>query len=779
MDLSHLHNQQRLLQTCLPNMSEINIAHAARLDDLTMREPHLLEDHLAAVACLSACFARSFDAQDWARLAGQWHDIGKYRPAFQRYIRHVTGFEAENSHVESAGRVDHSTAGAVHAVNELGDAAGRLLAYLIAGHHAGLPDWNGDNSSLHQRLTAGREAGFLDEALARKPPEAILRGSPPTSRPKGVPADFHLWIRMLFSCLVDADFLDTEAYMNSEKSDTRGAYSRIDDLLSRLDTHTADLSKKASTTPVNQIRSAVLRQCVERAGEKSTSGIFSLTVPTGGGKTLSSLAFALHHAAKHGKRRVIYAIPYLSIIEQTADTFRKIFGDDVVEHHSNLDPDKETARSRLATENWDAPLIVTTNVQLFESLFAAKTSRCRKLHNLVDSVVILDEAQLLPPEFLEPCLAAIRVLSKQYGVTFVVCTATQPAFQPRVINGIPFCGLPDVSELMRDGPYIKTPDDLYNVLDRTTVHWPKTLEPMSWDELSEQVLAHSQALVIVNRKLHASELAKRLPGAIYLSTNLCGEHRAVLLDEIRARLITNRNRARVGLPVHPLHVVSTQLIEAGVDVDFPVVYRALAGIDSVAQAAGRCNREGQLLQGETKVKGQVFVFIPPEPAPSGLLLKGEQATRELLAIDPEPVLSPALFERYFRLWFASINSLDREGILALLKPGNGLEISFRTVAEKFRLIPDEGVPIIVLFGEAKKWIAALESKGTDRWLMRKLQRYSVNVHKDCLGRLIDRRDVEEVLPGIYVQANDLLYDDVFGFIGCADSVLLSSEKLCV
>ena len=760
-------------------MPDLYIAHVARLDDLTLREPHRLEDHLAAVACMSACFARPFDSQDWARLAGQWHDLGKYRPKFQQYIRRVTGFEAENAHIETPLRVDHSTAGAVHAINELGDAAGRLLAYLIAGHHAGLPDWNGDNSSLFPRLAAARADGFLEEALNQAPPEAILRGARPASRPKGDSADFHLWLRMLFSCLVDADFLDTEAYMSSAKSDFRGTHSSIDDLLLRFTGNATSLAENASPTLVNQIRSDVLRQCIERAGEKSASGLYSLTVPTGGGKTLSSLAFALHHAAKHGKRRVIYAIPYLSIIEQTADTFRKIFGEDVVEHHSNLDPDKETARSRLATENWDAPLIVTTNVQLFESLFAARTSRCRKLHNLVDSVVILDEAQLLPPEFLEPCLAAIRTLSKLYRVTFVLCTATQPAFQPREINGQTFFGLPDVSELMRGGPYVQNPDDLFGALDRITVHWPESALPTSWDDLSQRVLQHAQALVIVNRKPHASELTRRIPGAIYLSTNLCGSHRSDRLDEIRNRLAANRERAKAGLPVDPLHVVSTQLIEAGVDVDFPVVYRALAGLDSIAQAAGRCNREGQLSHGETKSKGEVVIFIPPEPAPSGLLLKGEQATRELLAIDPCPELSPALFERYFRLWFASINSMDTEGIVALLQPGNGLEISFRTAAEKFRLIPDDSVPIIVRLDESEKWISMLKSKGPDRWLMRKLQRYSVNVHKDCLRRLVDRHDVQEVLPGIYVQANDLLYDDVFGFIGCADMVALSAEKLYI
>lgn len=666
--------------------------------------------------------------------------------------------------------MDHSTAGAVHAVDELGDGAGRLLAYLIAGHHAGLPDWNGDNSSLFQRLEDARQKGFLKEALDQQPPEAILRGQRPDSRPKGDVAHLHLWLRMLFSSLVDADFLDTENYMNSDKANTRAAYPNIDSLLARFTSHMERLAADAEPTVVNRIRADVLCQCIERASEERGNGLYSLTVPTGGGKTLSSLAFALHHAAQHGKRRVIYAIPYLSIIEQTADVFRGIFGEDVVEHHSNLDPDKESARSRLASENWDAPLIVTTNVQLFESLFAARTSRCRKLHNLVDSVVILDEAQLLPPEFLEPCLATIRALSKHYGVTFVLCTATQPAFHPREINGQPFAGLPDVRELMRGGSHVQDPNDLYQGLDRVKVHWPDTSVTTSWDELAERVTRHDQALAIVNRKIHARELAKRLPHALYLSTDLCGAHRAERIEEIRIRLEANRERAKSGLPICPLQVVSTQLIEAGVDVDFPVVFRALAGLDSIAQAAGRCNREGRLMHGEEEIKGEIHIFTPPEPAPSGLLLKGEQATRALLALDPDPTLAPNLFERYFRLWFAAINSMDKEGIVGLLTSGNGLEISFRTAAEKFKLIPDDGAPVIVRWGEAEKWLTKLKADKPDRWIMRKLQRYSVNVRKDCLARLIDRHDVEEVLPGFYAQSNDLLYDETFGFLGCAENI---------
>jgi CRISPR-associated endonuclease/helicase Cas3 len=539
------------------------------------------------------------------------------------------------------------------------------------------------------------------------------------------------------------------------------------------------LVEQTQPSPINQLRTKVLKQCIERAAESIGNGLYSLTVPTGGAKTLSSLGFALHHAIHHGKRRVIYAIPYLSIIEQTADIFRDIFGDDLVEHHSNLDPDQETLRSRLAGENWDAPLIVTTNVQLFESLYAARSSRCRKLHNLVNSVVILDEAQLLPTEFLEPCLAAIRTLSTHYGVTFVLCTATQPAFAPRDINGRPFLGLPDVRELMQGGPHVQAPADLYRNLERVKVHWPDTQQPTDWDQIAARVGEHDQVLVIVNRKRDARELAQNLPGALYLSTDLCGAHRAERIAEIRNRLETNRELAKTGLPPVPLRVVSTQLIEAGVDVDFPVVFRALAGMDSITQAAGRCNREGRLTRGADAAQGMVYVFTAPTPAPQGLLLKGEQATRELLASDPNPTLTPALFERYFRLWFAALNTFDKADILDLLRPGPGLEIRFRTAAEQFNLIADDGEPVIVRWGESEKWLKLLQSGKPDRWLMRKLQRYSVNVRRDCLDRLIDQGDVRKILPGIYAQEHDLLYDKTLGFLGCADDTAPAAGNFIV
>ncbi len=331
--------------------------------------PHDLDDHLRCVGQRAEECARVFDSGDWARVAGIWHDLGKYSAEFQRRIKSASGYDA---HLEgSVGRVDHSTAGAQHAIAQFG-LHGRILAYLIAGHHAGLPDWHTSETpgaALKARLDDGRH---LERALIQPIPPEIISQPKPDSGLLGKADGFALWVRMLFSCLVDADFLDTEAFMNADKAAQRIEALTVSELLSRFDAFMKNNFSDAPPTPVNRTRADVLRQCREKARE--TPGLFSLTVPTGGGKTLSSLAFALEHAKRHGKRRVIYAIPYTSIIEQTANVFRDIFPDAVIEHHSNLDPDKETVKSRLAAENWDAPLIVTTNVQFFESLFAAKTT---------------------------------------------------------------------------------------------------------------------------------------------------------------------------------------------------------------------------------------------------------------------------------------------------------------------------------------------------------------------------------------------------------------------
>jgi len=576
------------------NGKQKNLALAhVRQEDSGNWHKHFLDEHLRGVAGLAANFATNFDSSEWASIAGLWHDIGKYSTEFQRYIKTVSGYDAE-AHIEDApGRVDHSTAGALHAVRQFGT-HGRILAYLIAGHHAGLADWSAAETgakALSKRLDLEHEY-LLDRIPAQTIPQEILTQPKPTTKMRGGAEGLHLWLRMLFSCLVDADFLDTEKFMNDAQAAARSGYRDIADLMDRFDKHMAAFTVNADNTPVNTIRTDILRQCREKAA--LNPGMFSLTVPTGGGKTLSGMAFALQHAVQYNKKtddqmkhkqRIIYVIPYTSIIEQTAGIFRDIFGDNVVEHHANLDPDKEDARSRLATENWDAPVIVTTNVQFFESLFAARTSRCRKLHNIVNSVVVLDEAQLLPPEFLQPIVNVMNQLVTYYGVTFVLSTATQPAlgsFQP--FGGKPFHGLDNVHEIMDD------PDSLYQKLKRVEVSVPSDLQTSrDWQSIANELIQHPSVLCIVSRRDDARELHRLMTASengkdtLHLSALMCGEHRSKVIADIKTRLKRNE----------PVRVISTQLVEAGVDVDFPVVCRALAGLDSIAQAAGRCNREGK------------------------------------------------------------------------------------------------------------------------------------------------------------------------------------------
>lgn len=727
------------------------IAHAAQNPDGSWRDPHDLADHLVCVAALAACHARAFGAEDWAHLAGLWHDLGKYRSRFQHYIRKVSGFDAEAHIKGEAGKAPHSTAGAMLACDRFG-AAGRVLAYLIAGHHAGLYDWFG---GLDARLDSADSRDELNEALAENPPGDILDHGAFAPDLRGIPGGsngFALWVRMLFSCLIDADRLDTEAYMDEGKSAQRGGWPDLQTLLEQFDVFMASKTTSAEPTPVNQLRADILRQCREKATD--APGLFSLTVPTGGGKTLSSMAFALEHAKRYHKRRIIYVIPYTSIIEQTADTFRDIFGDAVIEHHSNAetDPDKENHKSHLACENWDAPIVVTTNVQFFESLFAAKTSRCRKLHNIVDSVVVLDEAQLLPAEFLQPILDVLNLLTQHYGVTAVLSTATQPALATREYFDAKnnMRGLEGVREIMGD------PDALYAQLERVKVRLPADWNtPTSWVTLADEINQFDSVLTIVNRRNDARELWGLMPeGTLHLSALMCGEHRSQTIWLIKARL-------KDGIPTR---VISTQLVEAGVDVDFPVVYRALAGLDSIAQAAGRCNREGRLQQGE------VVVFVPPQPAPPGLLRKGEDACRSVLHAHPGKPLERALFARYFEKLYHACD-LDAQGIGELLKvDGQTLAVNFRTAAEKFKLIQDEdSAPVIVLYrgldgsdDKVDELLNTLRKHGPERWLMRKLQRYTVTVHTREVMKLLSQGDVEEAIPGLYIQVSDWLYHPDLG-----------------
>lgn len=708
---------------------------------------HEINEHLEAVAALASQQASKFGSADWAYLAGLWHDLGKYSQAFQHRIKTLSGFDAE-AHLEGkAGKVDHSTAGAQYAIEQLG-VSGRILAYLIAGHHAGLPDWHtGEAKGLALKVRLD-EPSHLERVLSQNIPQTILSQSKPTSSLLGGSEGFALWVRMLFSTLVDADFLDTEQFIDEDKATHRKNTISIKTLLEQFNMHMDEKFSDKKNTKVNRIRAEVLQQCREQAHKPC--GIFSLTVPTGGGKTLSSLAFALGHANTHDKKRVIYVIPYTSIIEQTANTFREIFSDAVLEHHSNLDPDKETTvKNRLAAENWDAPIIVTTNVQFFESLFAAKTSRCRKLHNIANSVVVLDEAQLLPPEFLKPILKVMNLLTQHYGVTFVLSTATQPALNKRSGFDWDFPGLENVTEI------IKHPEALYLDLERVKVSLPSDFqESETWDDIAAQVQKHKSVLAIVNSRSDARELHRRLPeGTLHLSALMCGEHRSRVIENIKQRL--NAGEA--------LRVVSTQLVESGVDIDFPVVFRALAGLDSIAQASGRCNREGKASL------GKVVVFVPPKPPPPGYLRRAAQTTISILSGESGNPLQRRHFKNYFEQLYWKAPSLDQNGIEELLRPEGDaddcLKVQFRTAAQRFQLIDESGYrSLIVRYAKSPDLIGQLQKQGPERWLMRKLQRYTVSLPEYQFQTLLNQNDISEIYPGLFAQTANALYHPVLGVL---------------
>jgi CRISPR-associated endonuclease/helicase Cas3 len=665
----------------------------------------------------------------------------------------------------------------------------RLLQYAIAGHHAGLADWEG---GLAQRLAGADAQAEADQALSEPNPQDILRPALGdldrrallallNERADGTPqpgrAALHL--RMLFSALVDADFLDTEAYFEPDAARQRCGTIGIDALRQACDAHLQRVCS-AAQGPVNRVRAEVLRQC--RAKAALPSGVFRLSVPTGGGKTLSSLTFALEHAVRHGKRRVVYAIPYTSIIEQTADVFRSVFaalGDDVVlEHHSNAEADesRDNHRSRLACENWDAPLVVTTNVQLFESLFSRRTSRCRKLHSLVDSVIVLDEAQLLPLQFLQPIVDVLRYLVQDFGCTVLLCTATQPVLDAGAgfdaQRGLQR-GIGAVTEIVADVPA------LYAALNRVQVQLPPSLStPRAWPELADEITTHGAVLTIVNRRADSAALyrlvkARAPDGCWHLSALMCAQHRSDTIAAIKAALAARREALAAGREAAPVRVVATQLVEAGVDFDFPVVYRALAGLDSVAQAAGRCNREGRLNE-----PGQVHVFVPPTKSPPGLLTLARDTCTAVWHDLPVQPLALPLVERYFKRLLHDTKSTDDKRICELLslRPDMGaltLPLQLRAAAEAFRLIDDQdGAVVLVRYRsptareDIDALIGALERDGPSRWLMRRLQRYGVTLYRHQCTALLRDGLIREVpaCPGLLVQHEACadFYDEALG-----------------
>ena len=752
-------------------------AHSAQ-DELGNLLPYkhwqTLQSHSVNVGEMAAEFARVFGSQEIACQAGKLHDLGKYSKAFDRRLH-------------GGSSVDHATAGAKIAVERWGDVIGKLMAFCIAGHHAGLNgSGEGDNRrTLKQCLVLqfGADIPALDNLWQQEIKLPQNLSAPPLKADAHHPFfSYAFFTRMLYSCLVDADYLDTEAfYSNLEnKVAERGGYPDLNSLqhnfnqfINAFRRRVAQASKQTEAekrnAALNRLRSEILDHAVEQAAQPQ--GLFTLTVPTGGGKTFTSMAFALEHAKRHNMRRVIYVIPFTSIIEQNAAEFRKAFGElgeqAVLEHHSTFDDgklqgDATKDKLRLASENWDAPIVVTTAVQFFESLFADRSSRCRKLHNIAGSVIILDEAQMLPLNLLLPIMQAIKELAQNYRCSIVMCTATQPAVQAE--NGF-YHGFENVREIA------PKPTALFDKLRRTTVQHIGTQTDA---DLLAKFGEHPQMLVIVNNRRHARGLydqVKHLDGTFHLTTLMCAKHRSQKLDEIRGRLKNGE----------PCRVIATSLIEAGVDVDFPLVMRAEAGLDSVAQAAGRCNREGK----RPSENSFVWIFAPEDKWQAPPELATQAAVMRLTADEfSDNLLSAQAVAAYFaELYQLKGSELDNKKILKMHNDtGQSLDFPFQTIADKFRMIESHMQPLIIPFDvEVENLISSLHHADHIGGLLRKLQPYTVQIPEKALAALYKAGRIEPINEKNFGKQFYTLigldwYDEVAG-LSWEDMEFLKGESL--
>lgn len=707
-------------------------------DIVEKKDWHLLSSHLKGTGVKAASFLDIVGCADLGMAAGLLHDLGKYSLEFQNRLS------------GNQNRVNHSTAGAGIAIERYGEKLGKLLAFCIAGHHAGLA-----NGVHGERITALQDrlrehVPVLDPTWKKEiaiPSPSDLSSSLSALKPPGESChgghSIALLVRMLFSALVDADYLDTEAWFAGKDGTrpNRGEYLSLAELRGRLSGFLEKLLANSNTGFVNELRREILAHARGRATD--SPGLFSLTVPTGGGKTLTSLAFALDHAIEHGLDRVIYVIPYTSIVEQTAAVFRqalsvgRIENDLIVEHHSTFDEERISFREsreklRLAMENWDAPIIVTTSVQFFESLFANRPSRCRKLHNIANSVVILDEAQTLPLKYLKPCVAVIDELARNWRTSMVLCTATQPALgKSDGFTG----GLENVRELAPE------PSRLQMGLRRTRIVREGEIDD---EDLAYRLELSPQVLCIVNTRRHARELYEsisHLQGAFHLSTLMCARHRTECLDAIRQHL-------KAGEPVR---LISTSLVEAGVDLDFPSVWRAEAGLESVIQAAGRCNREGRL-----ESFGEIHVFEPAlgegrQPPPE--INQFAAVARSVFRKHDDPMDLQAIREYFQELyWLRDDEALDEKRILPRLEMQRAsLDFPFEEIASDFRLIESPMVPVIVPwagYGQEDDLASSLIDRlqGIERpgWIARKLQPFVVQIPQQARAELLNVGAVEAI-----------------------------------
>jgi|LSQX01.1.fsa_nt_gb CRISPR-associated endonuclease/helicase Cas3 len=725
------------------------------IDDQNIAHKQPLTDHLIQVAKLAEKFSSKWGSENWGFVAGLLHDHGKDSTLWQNYLEIKSGYKQAPAQGATLGKIPHAIYGAAEAESLFPGGKGRMLAYCISGHHAGLPDWSsadeeGGKASLEYQLSQA----FKFQRLSNKDYHFDnYHLEPPNIQLSSNSVILSLWIRMLFSALVDADYLDTERFMKPAESELRGKYLSIQELLEIIFQDNENLDSSSPNTPINAVRRNVRARCLQYADRKP--GVFSLSVPTGGGKTLSSMNFALAHANKHNKERIIYVMPFLSIIEQNAGVFKRVFGDDqVVEHHSNIEENDKTTEARLAAENWDAPIIVTTAVQFYESLFSASPGRCRKLHNIANSVIVLDEAHMVPLEYLAPILETLRALVDYFGVTLLLSTATQPALAGE-ISGHKTAGFDEVTEIMGT---VEDVNRLYKALERCEIQMRKEDQTVSsWEEIADELQDLRQVLCIVSDRKSCRYLHSLMPKDTYhLSALMCPEHRSQSIKEIIKKLENNEE----------VRVISTQLIEAGVDVDFPVVYRAFAGLDSIIQAAGRCNREGKL-----KEKGKVIVFNTASAPPIGLLRKAAQATSKIIRPNQgmPDVFDPKIIEQFYGEYYSQANSLDENQILPLLNPlmrdGKNLDVAFRTASRRFRVIDNELMKTIFVPHEGEKnLIQALIEDPFNHSILRSLQRYSVSIYEHDFFDLYRRGALREVMDGTYALMSSTDYDKHVGLL---------------
>ncbi|MCL1883265.1 MAG: CRISPR-associated helicase Cas3' [Defluviitaleaceae bacterium] len=661
----------------------------------TFRAQALIE-HLLNVGNMAGKFAKVFNMEAIANFLGKCHDIGKYSRDFQQRVR------GEDI------RVDHSTAGG----KEASAIVGQIFSNIIFGHHGGLLDFgnNAQHGDDHLRSVMVRlkntkipdYSSFKKEMTLDNPMEIFQNNLKTNFSLIPDSAYSHgFLIRMLFSCVVDSDFLDAECFMHNNRI-ARGEHDSIENLLDKLNAYFSSKRFFEPKNEINQIRKGILENCLKKA--KSSRGVYSLTVPTGGGKTLSSMAFALNHAKINKMQRIIYVIPYTSIIEQNAGVFKDIFEPiNVLENHSNVifenAEDELYKNNHLASENWDIPIVVTTNVQFFESLYTHKTSKARKLHNIANSVLIFDEAQMLPTNYLKPCVYAIDELVRNYKCTAVLCTATQPLLKNVWPNNF------KINEICDN--HI----ELYDKLKRVTY---KNVGTLNDKELVSELLKYNQVLCIVNTKKQAQNLYEMLgEDAYHLSTQMCPAHRRETLDEIKSKL----EKGEI------IRLISTSLIEAGVDIDFSTVFRAKAGLDSIIQAGGRCNREDKRLAKDSIV--YIFDCDVGEYKVPDYIKQNVSATESAFRNHKE-MDSPDAIKAYFNfLYTLKGEFLDSKNIIKRHKLPN---IEFEQISKDFKLIEDNdgGQVIIPYNSDAENLISDLKEYGVSRTLIRKLTPYIVN-----------------------------------------------------